>query len=204
LIAGDWNGNGVESPGLFRPSNATVYLRYENSQGNADESWTVGQSAWLPVAGKFGNNLPPPPTTTTTTTTTTTVPGTDHPQSGVGWEFLGCSNAAGTCSYPQSAVESQLKIDWSLLPPKYCLPAYPSGCLIEGNQWQFHWYDSGGSTVSGSCSFSYDGGFLESVTCKMPIAGAATGEYRGELCRSEWPSSTCVETLLTTYFKITG
>jgi hypothetical protein len=148
---------------------------------------------------------PPPPTSsTTTTTTTTTAPGDDHPQSGVGWEYLGCSNPVGTCSYPQSAVESQLKYDQSLLPPKYCLPDpfEPWRCLIEGEQWQHSWYDSGGSKVAGSCSFSYVGSYLVSVTCKMPIDGAATGEYRSELCRSEWPSTACVETLLTTYFNV--
>ncbi len=60
LIAGDWNGNGVDSPGVFRPSNTTTYLRYENSQGNADESWNVGESSWLPVAGRFGSAQTPP------------------------------------------------------------------------------------------------------------------------------------------------
>jgi hypothetical protein len=30
-----------------------MYLRYENSQGNADEAWTVGSSTWQPIAGTF-------------------------------------------------------------------------------------------------------------------------------------------------------
>ena len=70
FVAGDWNSNGIASPGVFRPSNTTMYLRYENSQGNADASWNVGMNTWLPVSGVFGDKLPPPPTTTTTTTTT--------------------------------------------------------------------------------------------------------------------------------------
>jgi hypothetical protein len=70
-------------------------------------------------------------------------------------------------------------------------------------QWRFMWYDSDGAQVlPSSCSFTYDGMFLESVTCKMPIAGASLGEYRGELCRTTYPSSTCVETLLTAYFNV--
>jgi hypothetical protein len=54
LVAGDWTGDGIDSPGLFRPGNHTVYLRYANTQGNADESKSVGSSSWLPVAGFFG------------------------------------------------------------------------------------------------------------------------------------------------------
>jgi hypothetical protein len=65
---------------------------------------------------------PPPPTTTTTPSTTTTVPGTDHPQSGDGWAFFGCSTATGTCSYPVSTGEPQVTIESSLFPAKYCLP----------------------------------------------------------------------------------
>ncbi len=147
--------------------------------------------------------VPPP----ATSSTTTTLPGTDHPQSGIGWEFVGCSNAVGTCLYPQSAAESQLNIDSSLLPPKYCLPDpyEPWKCLIESNQWDFRWYDSGGSPVlPSSCWPHYHGMFIAGVTCKMPIAGAPTGEYRGELCRTEGMSSTCKETLLTAYFNVTS
>ncbi len=81
FVAGDWTSNGIDSPGVFRPSNTTMYLRFENSQGNADRSWNVGSSAWLPVAGRFGDELPPPPTTTTTTTT---IPGLIGMGSGVG------------------------------------------------------------------------------------------------------------------------
>jgi hypothetical protein len=57
FMAGDWTGDGIDSPGLFRPVDSTMYLRHENSQGNADQAWTVGQGAWLPVAGRFG--IPP-------------------------------------------------------------------------------------------------------------------------------------------------
>jgi hypothetical protein len=36
LVAGDWNGDGKDSVGVFRPSNGMVYLRYSNSAGNAE------------------------------------------------------------------------------------------------------------------------------------------------------------------------
>ena len=45
----------MDTPGLYRPSDRTFYLRYTNTQGNADEQFTWGQSYWLPVAGYFGS-----------------------------------------------------------------------------------------------------------------------------------------------------
>ncbi|MDJ0953603.1 MAG: excalibur calcium-binding domain-containing protein [Acidimicrobiia bacterium] len=129
----------------------------------------------------------------------------DHPRSGDGWEWLDCSGTSGTCSYPQGTAEAQVKIENKLLPPEYCLPdpIEPWRCLIEYDQWRFLWFDSGGTqlTVVGSgCSYQYNGGFLTSVTCFLPLADLAIGEYRGDLCRTEYPSSTCVEDLLSVYF----
>lgn len=60
LVAGDWTGDTVDCPGLFRRSDATMFLGYENSQGTADESWHVGQASWQPVAGMFGKLVLPP------------------------------------------------------------------------------------------------------------------------------------------------
>jgi hypothetical protein len=167
-------------------------------------------ASFLTRALKLTPITPPPPTITTTTsdatTTTTTMPATDHPQSGNNWAFLDCDNATGTCSYPQATAESQLNIFFPLLPPDYCVvydPFEPWKCSYSRTTWNFGWWDSDGSQViPSSCSFSYNGGFLSSVTCKMPIAGAALGEYRGELCRTEKTSLTCVETLLTVYFNV--
>lgn len=136
-----------------------------------------------------------------------TTPGTDHAQSGVGCEFLGCSSPTGTGSYPQAAAESQLKIDSSLFPASYCVydPGNPFGCSIWASQRRFNWYTSGGSlVVPTSCSFAHDGLSVVGRTCKMPIAAAALGQYRGTLCRTAYPSSTCVETLLTVYFDATS
>ena len=54
LRAGDWNNGGSDTPGIFRPGDARFYLRYSNTQGNADASFFYGQGPWLPVAGDFG------------------------------------------------------------------------------------------------------------------------------------------------------
>jgi len=56
VVSGDWNANGTDTPGLYRPNDATFYLRNTNTQGNADLTvpFPDGQAEWLPVAGSFG------------------------------------------------------------------------------------------------------------------------------------------------------
>jgi hypothetical protein len=49
---GDWDGDGIDTPGIFRGSNTTVYLRNSNNTGNADESYSWGGSNWRPVSGR--------------------------------------------------------------------------------------------------------------------------------------------------------
>jgi hypothetical protein len=173
-----------------------------------DESVTRAQMATFLTRALGLTPIVPPPTTSSTTTSTpsstttsTTLPGTDHPQSGDGWEFFGCSSPTGTCSYPQATTESQLRISSSLFPASYCVyDPITFGCAFYVPQWRFIWYSPGGSQVSPtSCTVSVGGRI-----CSMPIAGAPLGEYRGKLCRTEYPSSTCVETLLTVYFNVTA
>lgn len=41
--------DGTDTPGLFRPSNHTTYLRHTNTQGNADEAWSFAESGRLRV-----------------------------------------------------------------------------------------------------------------------------------------------------------
>ena len=55
FFAGDWTGNGIQTPGSFDPVATTVHLRYENADGQPDESYTWGTSSWIPVAGAFGD-----------------------------------------------------------------------------------------------------------------------------------------------------
>jgi len=52
-VSADTRRLSFPSPGLFRPSNATIYLRYANTQGVAHESHPYGAAGWLPVAGRF-------------------------------------------------------------------------------------------------------------------------------------------------------
>ncbi|MGB7861303.1 MAG: hypothetical protein WBM90_12460, partial [Acidimicrobiia bacterium] len=54
LLAGDWNGDGIDTPAIFRPSEGNWYLRLANTPGYANHviSFGVGRRGFLPVAGK--------------------------------------------------------------------------------------------------------------------------------------------------------
>lgn len=57
FVAGDWGRiDGKDTPGLFRPSDSTLYFRHTLTQGEADSqfTWRFADSDWLPVAGNFG------------------------------------------------------------------------------------------------------------------------------------------------------
>ena len=54
-MAGDWGiVDGVDTPAVFRPSDAKFYFRHTNTQGVADSEFFFGEGPWLPVAGVFG------------------------------------------------------------------------------------------------------------------------------------------------------
>jgi SpoIID/LytB domain protein len=53
---GDWNCDGVDTPGLYRRSDGYVYLRNSNTQGVADISFFFGNPGDVPLAGDFNGN----------------------------------------------------------------------------------------------------------------------------------------------------
>jgi hypothetical protein len=55
-FVGDWNCDGVDTPGLYRRSDGFVYLRNSNTQGAADVSFFFGNPGDLPLAGDFDND----------------------------------------------------------------------------------------------------------------------------------------------------
>lgn len=55
-FAGDWNCNGVDTPGLYRRSDGYVYLRNSNTQGVADIRFFLGNPGDIPVVGDFDGN----------------------------------------------------------------------------------------------------------------------------------------------------
>jgi VCBS repeat-containing protein len=53
---GDWDGDGIETPGLYRQSDGFVYLKNTNTQGNADVSFFFGNPGDVPIAGDFNGD----------------------------------------------------------------------------------------------------------------------------------------------------
>ncbi len=52
-VMGDWDCDGVDTPGLFRTSDAFAYLRNSNTQGIADIRFFFGNPSDIPLAGDF-------------------------------------------------------------------------------------------------------------------------------------------------------
>ena len=52
-MMGDWNGDGIDTPGLFRSSDGYVYLRNSNNQGVAEVRFYFGNPGDIPLAGDF-------------------------------------------------------------------------------------------------------------------------------------------------------
>jgi len=49
-VAGDWNGDGIDTVGVYRPSNGMIYIRNSNTQGVADTQVYVGsQSGFVAI-----------------------------------------------------------------------------------------------------------------------------------------------------------
>lgn len=55
-FVGDWNGNGIDTPGLRRESNGFVYLRDTNTTGVADVSYYYGVDGDVPFAGDWNGD----------------------------------------------------------------------------------------------------------------------------------------------------
>jgi len=52
-IMGDWDCDGIDTPGMYRQSDGYVYLRNSNSQGIADIRFFFGDPGDVPVSGDF-------------------------------------------------------------------------------------------------------------------------------------------------------
>lgn len=52
-FVGDWDCDGVDTPGLYRQSDGFVYLRDSNTQGVADVTFFFGNPGDIPVPGDF-------------------------------------------------------------------------------------------------------------------------------------------------------
>ncbi len=50
---GDWDGDGIETPGLYRQSDGYVYLRNSNTAGPGEIKFYFGDPGDVPIAGDF-------------------------------------------------------------------------------------------------------------------------------------------------------
>jgi hypothetical protein len=55
-IMGDWDCDGIDTPGLYRQSDGFVYLRNSNTQGVADIRFFFGDPGDIPLVGDFSGN----------------------------------------------------------------------------------------------------------------------------------------------------
>ena len=55
-MAGDWDCDGIDTPGLYRQSDGFVYLRNSNTEGVADIRFFFGNPGDIPLAGDFDND----------------------------------------------------------------------------------------------------------------------------------------------------
>ena len=53
---GDWDCDGIDTPGLYRQSDGFVYLRDANTQGAADLTFYFGNPGDVPLAGDFNGD----------------------------------------------------------------------------------------------------------------------------------------------------
>ncbi len=53
---GDWNCDGIQTPGLYRQSDGFVYLRNSNTEGIANITFFFGNPGDMPIAGDFNGN----------------------------------------------------------------------------------------------------------------------------------------------------
>jgi hypothetical protein len=53
---GDWDCNGIDTPGLYRQSDGFAYLRNSNTQGVANISFFFGNPGDIPIVGDFNDD----------------------------------------------------------------------------------------------------------------------------------------------------
>jgi len=107
IISGDWNGDGIESIGVYHKTTSTFYLKNSHNKGPAELTFQYGQPGDLPLIGDF-DNVPCPSGDCNTNTyinvrscdqpdcsDKTCTPGEDGcPQNGQAWDDI-CSREYG-------------------------------------------------------------------------------------------------------------
>lgn len=53
---GDWDGDGIDTPGLYRPGNGFAYISNTRQTGVAERSWFMGIPGDIPLAGDWNGD----------------------------------------------------------------------------------------------------------------------------------------------------
>jgi len=56
ILSGDWNGDGITTPGLYNSITSTFFLRSKNATDGFDTIVRFGRSGWLPVVGDWNGD----------------------------------------------------------------------------------------------------------------------------------------------------
>jgi hypothetical protein len=199
FVTGDWGVvDGRDTPAVFRPGTTTFYFRHTMTQGVADGSLSWGDGGFVPVAGHFGGlagggGIAPPPGI--------------HPTHGDGWRLLQCDTDVETSVYTTADKCARIFVTKFPSPYRSCIydPFGPPNCIYH-DQHRLRWFGPNDQLLG-----SYEGKFYDPgtgqvaaiwSTTQIAAKGLSPGEYRAELCRTVWPSSTCVEVVLTAHFTI--
>ncbi|MDH3306778.1 MAG: right-handed parallel beta-helix repeat-containing protein [Acidimicrobiia bacterium] len=52
-LMGDWDGDGIKTPAMYRPTNGFMYLRNSNTQGTGEIEYFYGDPSDVPLAGDW-------------------------------------------------------------------------------------------------------------------------------------------------------
>lgn len=56
-VTGDWNGDGIDTLGVYDPATGVMYLRNSNTPGNPDYIFAFGSPGDKPFAGRWDNTM---------------------------------------------------------------------------------------------------------------------------------------------------
>jgi CSLREA domain-containing protein len=56
-VTGDWNGDGIDTVGVYKPDTGIVYLRNSNTAGAPDYGFVFGNPGDTPLAGKWDRTM---------------------------------------------------------------------------------------------------------------------------------------------------
>jgi RHS repeat-associated protein len=145
-VAGDWDGDGDDTIGVYIPSSGTFFLKNSHGQGTPDATFSFGPTGggWLPVAGDWDGDGDD------------TI-GIYSPSTG--WWYLRNSNAAGGADvvFNYSTGGTPIAGDWNGTPNAGSNWQQTYSYDRWGNRTKLIHSDAGGTTVQNVAIETYEG-----------------------------------------------